>query len=229
MGKFIVIEGTDGSGKSTQTQMLARARKARGLRVKQFHLPSGKGFYGRAINAFLRGDLGGAQEVDPYYAAFLFARDRVQMAEMVRKWIDSYDIVLMDRYAYSNVAYQCAKLKRKPKEKEKLYRWIVDQEFHSGEIPIPDLCMYLEVPRSFAAGRLREERQGRDREYLEGGSDIHEKDLRLQKAVAEVYREMCDEFDEMVCVDCAGTKGKMLGSEEIHQKIMDTLTEREII
>ena len=229
MGKFIVIEGTDGSGKSTQTGKLTQYLKARGLRVKQFHFPSGEGFYGRAINSFLKGDLGSAEEVDPYYVAFLFARDRVQMADRVRKWIEEYDIVLMDRYAYSNVAYQCAKLDQKPKEREKLYRWIVDMEFASGEIPIPDLCLYLGVPRAFSERKLTEERTGEDREYLEGGTDIHEQNLSLQQGVAGVYREMCREFDEMVYVECGDASGEMLKSDEIHQKIVKLLEERRVL
>ncbi|MBR6503933.1 MAG: thymidylate kinase [Firmicutes bacterium] len=229
MGKFIVIEGTDGSGKSTQTRKLTKYLKDRGLSVKQFHFPSGKGFYGRAINAFLRGDLGGAEEVDPYYVAFLFARDRIANADLVRKWIEKYDIVLMDRYAYSNIAYQCAKLMNKPREKEKLYRWIVDTEFAYGEIPIPDLCMVLGVPRAFSEKKLTEARTGGDRDYLEGGSDVHEQNLVLQKNVGSIYREMCSEFDEMVYVECGDPSGKMLTSREIHQKILEVLEKRGII
>ena len=229
MGKFIVIEGTDGSGKSTQTRKLANYLKKQGLSVKQFHFPSGKGFYGRAINSFLKGDLGSALEVDPYYVAFLFARDRVNNAALVRKWIDKYDIVLMDRYAYSNVAYQCGKLMRKPREKEKLYRWIVDMEFGSGEIPIPDLCMYLGVPQKFVEEKLMETRSGEDREYLEGGSDIHEENLVLQKNVGSVYRDMCQEFDEMVYVDCAGPDGEMMKSDQIHRRILDVMRARGVL
>ena len=229
MGKFIVIEGTDGSGKSTQTRKLTRYLKAQGLTVKQFHFPSGKGFYGRAINSFLRGDLGSALEVDPYYVAFLFARDRIQNAALVRKWIDKYDIVLMDRYAYSNVAYQCAKLMRKPREKEKLYRWIVDMEFKSGEIPIPDLCMFLGVPRAFSEKKLQEDRAGGDRDYLDGASDIHEDNLLLQQNVGSVYREMCRDFDEMVYVECGDASGNMMKSEEIHQKILEVMKEKGVI
>ena len=228
MGKFIVLEGMDGSGKSTQTKRLTEYLKGRGLNVKTFHFPSEKGFYGKTVSAFLRGDFGKAEEVDPYFAAFIFAGDRRDMAEEVRSWISEYDVVLLDRYSFSNNAYQCAKLDNE-EEISALSGWIMSLEFETFGIPRPDLSIFLSVPQTFVAKQLRKERRGEERKYLEGKQDIHENASGLQEKVGAMYRKMCSEYDELVLVDCADENGKMLDSGKIQKRIVNLLIEKEII
>ncbi|MDO4482205.1 MAG: dTMP kinase [Bacillota bacterium] len=227
MGKFIVIEGMDGSGKSTQTKKLFDYLTGMGLKVKTFHFPSGEGFYGNLVNSFLRGDFGRAEEVDPYFAAFVFAGDRKSMAEKVEEWLKEYDIVLMDRYVYSNAAYQCAKV-RSPKEQKKLREWIFRLEFEVFDIPRPDMSIFLGVPVSFVRHQLERERTGDERAYLEGKEDIHEKDMNLQYRVGEQYRIMCGEDRGMYLLDCTNDNGHMLSGDRIHKKIIMLLKENDI-
>lgn len=228
MGKFIVIEGMDGSGKSTQTKKLNEYLNNLGYKVKTFHFPSGEGFYGNIVNGFLRGDFGRAEAVDPYFAAFIFAGDRKEMSETVKEWLEEFDVVLLDRYTFSNIAYQCAKLSG-AKEQKKLRDWIFALEFEVFNIPKPDLSVFLGVPMSFVKHQLGKERFGEERDYLNGRADIHEKDMSLQYKVGEQYRIMCGEHEEMVMIDCTNDQGHMLNGEKIHKKIINLLKEKEII
>ncbi len=212
----------DGSGKSTQVRRLTEHFEESGLKVKSFHFPSEKGFYGEAVSAFLRGDFGAADTVDPYFAAFIFAGDRRDMADTLRKWIEEYDVVLLDRYSFSNNAYQCAKLSDQ-KEREKLSKWIMDLEFNVFGIPRPDLSIFLSVPQNFVKKQLNKDRKGAERKYLKGKTDIHEKDNGLQERVGEMYRSMCEEFPELVLVDCTDDNGKMLNSKRIQEKILSLI------
>lgn len=226
MGRFIVLEGMDGSGKSTQVRLLTEYFNKQGLRVKSFHFPSEKGFYGEAVSAFLRGDFGDAGSVDPYFAAFIFAGDRRDMAPTLRKWLEDYDVVLLDRYSFSNNAYQCAKISD-PEERTRLSNWIMDLEFNVFGIPRPDLSIFLSVPQTFVKDQLEKERTGAERDYLEGKSDIHEADAGLQERVGNMYREMCGKYEELVLIDCADENGRMLGSGEIEKKILELIGKSE--
>lgn len=228
MGRFIVIEGMDGSGKSTQTKRLTEFLERKGLKVKSFHFPSGEGFYGNMVNSFLRGEFGKADDVDPYFAAFLFAGDRRDMSEKVNEWLQEYDIVLLDRYAFSNIAYQCAKIGDR-ESKDELRRWIFRTEFDVFKIPKPDVSLFLGVPMSFVKSRLSAERTGSERDYLNGGTDIHENDISLQYRVNEQYHIMCSEYDEITMIDCGDEHGRMLESDEIHEKIIELLKMKNII
>lgn len=228
MGKFVVIEGMDGSGKSTQTKKLCAYLDSLGLKVKTFHFPSGEGFYGKLVSSFLRGELGRAEDVDPYFAAFVFAGDRKEMSDTVRQWLEEYDIVLMDRYVYSNAAYQCAKI-QSTKEQKKLREWIFKLEFEVFDIPRPDLSVFLGVPVSFVRHQLEKERAGEERAYLEGKTDIHENDISLQYRVGEQYRIMCARQEEMHLLDCTDDMGHMLPGDSIHKKLVNLLQENNIL
>lgn len=228
MGRFIVMEGMDGSGKSTQTKRLTAYLEGKGLKVKSFHFPSGEGFYGNLVNSFLRGEFGQADDVDPYFAAFLFAGDRRDMSEKVNAWLKEYDVVLFDRYAFSNIAYQCAKVEGKERQ-EVLRKWIFHTEFDVFGIPKPDVSVFLGVPMSFVQSRLSAERTGSERDYLNGAEDIHENDISLQYRVNEQYHIMCSEIDDITMIDCADEQGNMLESDEIHGKIIKLLKESGIV
>ncbi len=228
MGKIVVIEGMDGSGKSTQTKRLYNYLVRQGLRVKQFHFPSGEGFYGDMVNSFLRGEYGDADNVDPYFAAFAFAGNRKETDGRLRKWMREYDIILLDRYTFSNIAYQCAKL-RSRKEQRKLSEWIYRLEFRDFGIPKPDISIFMGVPMSFVRHQLMRSRSGSEREYLKGEEDIHEKDISLQYRVASQYRQLCEKYDELVLLECTDENGRMISGDRIHRKIIDMLENYGII
>ena len=220
---FIVLEGLDGAGKSTQIRLLRRLLSERGVESEYIHFPRFDApVYGELIARFLRGGFGGVNEVDPYLVALLFAGDRADAGPQIRRWIAAGKAVVLDRFVYSNVGFQCAKLPA-GEERDRLMRWILDLEFVHNGLPRPDLSLFLDVPFSFTERKLSGIREGYDRDYLQGGRDIHEDALDLQRRVREVYLEAAASDPRLRVVDCSDAAGGMESPEGIFSKIRDAL------
>ena len=175
--KLFVVEGVDGSGKSTQIKLLNDYFTQKGFRCEFLHFPrTDAPYFGELIARFLRGEFGALEEVDPWLVAMLYAGDRKDASELISNWLREGKIVLLDRYTYSNIAYQCAKLSS-PEEEEKLRNWILRLEFDHFAIPRPDINIFLDVPFRFTEEKLKNQRTGKDRSYLNGQSDIHESSI----------------------------------------------------
>ena len=216
---FIVLEGLDGAGKSTQIKKLREMFAERGIESEYVHFPRFDApIYGELIARFLRGELGGVDQVDPYIVALLYAGDRADMAPQIRKWQEEGKVVIVDRYVYSNIGYQCAKIADK-EARLRLNDWILNLEYEVNKIPRPDVSLFLDVPFAFTEKRLTEQREGDDRSYLNGASDIHEQSLSLQQRVREVYIESSQRDSELVVVDCSNTEGAMALPDEIFSRI----------
>jgi dTMP kinase len=185
--KFLVVEGLDGSGKSTQIKLIKKYLEEREIRYQYMHFPrTDSPYFGELIARFLRGDFGSIESVDPYLVALLYAGDRKDAMEEINNWLSDGYMVLLDRYVYSNIAFQCAKLRDK-KQQEQLRKWILDLEFSYYKIPKPEINILLDVPFSFTQKKLTGEREGSERDYLKGLRDIHEEDLDFQKRVRDIY------------------------------------------
>lgn len=216
---FIVLEGLDGAGKSTQIRMLRRFFADRGVESEYVHFPRfDSPVYGQLIARFLRGEFGGVQEVDPYLVALIFAGDRADAAPQIRQWLAEGKAVVLDRYVYSNVGFQCAKLPA-GEERDRLADWIVNLEFGHNALPRPDLSLFLDVPFAFTERKLSEAREGDDRDYLQGGQDIHEASLQLQQDVRSVYLASASKDPSLRVVDCSDASGAMESPEGIFAKI----------
>lgn len=217
---FIVLEGLDGAGKSTQISKLREMFRAKGIESEYLHFPRFDApVYGDLIARFLRGDLGSVESVNPYLVALLYAGDRAEAASMIRKWIENGKVVIVDRYVYSNIGYQCAKMAA-GQERTTLREWILHTEYNEFGIPKPDLSLFLDVPFAFTERKLSEVREGDDRSYLQGGKDIHEASLDLQRRVREVYLESAQASDDLKVVDCSAEDGTMASPEDIFERIM---------
>ena len=216
---FIVLEGLDGAGKSTQIRMLRQLFAVRGVESEYVHVPRfDSPVYGQLIARFLRGEFGGVQEVDPYLVALIFAGDRADAAPQIRQWLAEGKAVVLDRYVYSNVGFQCAKLPA-GEERDRLADWIVNLEFGHNALPRPDLSLFLDVPFAFTERKLSEAREGDDRDYLQGGQDIHEASLQLQQDVRSVYLASAAKDPSLRVVDCSDASGAMESPEGIFAKI----------
>ena len=216
---FIVLEGLDGAGKSTQIRMLRQLFADRGVESEYVHFPRfDSPVYGQLIARFLRGEFGGVQEVDPYLVALIFAGDRADAAPQIRQWLAEGKAVVLDRYVYSNVGFQCAKLPA-GEERNRLADWIVNLEFGHNALPRPDLSLFLDVPFAFTERKLSEVREGDDRDYLQGGQDIHEASLQLQQDVRSVYLASAAKDPSLRVVDCSDASGAMESPEGIFAKI----------
>ena len=216
-----MLEGLDGAGKSTQITKLRDMFRAQGVESEYLHFPRFDApIYGELIARFLRGDLGSVESVNPYLVALLYAGDRADAATTIRQWLSEGKVVIVDRYVYSNIGYQCAKIADST-ERNRLREWILHTEFEEFGIPKPNLSLVLDVPFAFTERKLSEVREGEDREYLQGGKDIHEASLDLQRRVREVYLESAMKDDELKVVNCSTEEGGMASPETIFERIME--------
>jgi dTMP kinase len=175
--------------------------------------------YGDLIASFLRGEFGDVNTVDPRLVALLYAGDRDNAAPKLKSWLDEGKVVILDRYVYSNIAFQCAKISDIAKRKQ-LHEWIFYLEYDFFSIPRPDICIFLDVPFGFTLEKLKSQRDGTDREYLNGKKDIHESDFDLQKRVREVYLEQTNIDRNFVSVNCVDENSKMKQPQIIHTEIV---------
>jgi dTMP kinase len=227
--KLFVIEGVDGSGKSTQLKLLSEFLTIKGYNCEFLHFPrTDAPYFGELIARFLRGEFGSLNEVDPYLVALLYAGDRKDASERIKEWLDKGKIVLLDRYTYSNIAYQCAKLDDRIKQ-DKLMKWILTLEYEHFSIPRPDLNIFLDVPFSFTEKKLNSGRSGDDRIYLKGTRDIHEESLSFQKKVRDIYLRVAESDESLSVVDCRDAGGKMQPPATISERILRIISEKNLI
>jgi dTMP kinase len=225
-GRFIAVEGLDGCGKSTQIELL-RARFQAGhetadyLHFPRFECP----YYGDLIAKFLRGEFGSVEMVHPYLVALLYAEDRKDAAGTISAWLDAGHHVIVDRYAYSNVAFQAAKVDGEA-AKAALTSWILGLEFEYNRIPRPDLSIFLNVPMSFVLRNLAATRQGQERAYLARKQDIHEGSANLQERVLHEYLRAAEQMGDLVRLDCWGPEGDVLPPDDVHSRIWWLIQER---
>lgn len=204
--------------------MLQERLSAQGFAYEYLHFPRFDApVYGELVARFLRGELGALDQVNPYLVALIYAGDRAEAAPMIRRWLEAGKFVIVDRYVYSNVGYQCAKIDD-PADRERLREWIIDLEYGHNGIPQPDLSLFLDVPFSFTQRKLTEQREGDDRDYLKGKADIHEASLSLQERVRRVYLEQAA-LDPCFCViECTDPDGEMRAPEAIFERISARLS-----
>lgn len=222
---LVVLEGLDGAGKSTQVKKLKAYLEKICPELEYIHFPRYDApVYGELISRFLRGDFGSNEAVHPQLVALLFAEDRHGAAPEMKATLAKGGSVLLDRYVYSNIAYQCAKLSD-PAERDALREWIISTEYTAFGLPRPDLNIFLDVPITFVESRLESARTGSDREYLHGSQDIHEADIEFQKQVQAIYRRQVALDPDFIRIDCSDERREMLPPDEIFKKVKEVIDE----
>jgi dTMP kinase len=218
---LIVLEGLDGAGKTTQVDLLQRYFTQQNVNNIFLHFPRyNTPIYGEMIASFLRGEYGDVNEVDPHLVALLYASDRERAAQEIRAWLNEGKVVILDRYVYSNIAFQCAKVSS---EHEKLREWILNLEYGFFNIPRPDVSIFIDVPFEFTIEKLKLRRNDNERKYLNKKTDIHEADLKLQKRVREIYLEQANIDSTFIIVNCADNELGIKPPETIHNEILSKL------
>ena len=216
---LVVLEGLDGAGKSTQVKKLRTYLESLYGSLEYVHFPRYDApVYGDLISRFLRGDFGSNESVHPQLVALLFAEDRHGAAPAMKETLEKGGVILLDRYVYSNIAYQCAKM-NDAQEAESLRDWIFNTEYGDFALPKPDLNIFLDVPISFVESKLKADRAGDDRDYLAGGQDIHEADIEFQKKVRAIYQRQCELDPKFIRIDCSDEYGMMLPPGAIFEKV----------
>ncbi len=217
-GKFIVIEGTDGSGKTEQFNRLV-LRFPSEYRVQTVDFPRYSETSAHFITKYLKGRYGGLEEVGPRAASIFYALDRFDASFKMREWLKDGRLVVGNRYMSSNLGHQGAKI-AKDSEREELFRWLYELEYGMLKIPKPDLNIILHVPAEISYGLIAKKSA---REYLHGAKrDIHEANLEYLKAADRSYLHAARMFsDDFTVIECA-PQGKLLSIEEVHELVWAT-------
>jgi dTMP kinase len=224
-GKLIAFEGLDASGKSTQIRLLLKALAERKIKHERISFPrTREPGYGEAIAMFLRGELGSVAEVNPYLIAGLYAGDRATARPHLEERLKAGTLVIADRYTYSNLAFQAAKI-ADPAAKREFLAWLRRLEFESIGLPVPELAIFFDAPLEFVRAKLSARQVKERRGYLKGKADIHESALDLQERVAVEYRALVAEDPNFIAISLAA--GRSIA--EIHREVMETLEARGIL
>jgi dTMP kinase len=225
---LIAIEGVDGCGKSTQVDLLAQALEGAGYRTLCVSFPRyGDPVFGDLIKRFLRGELGEVDAVNPRLVALLFAGDRGAEAPSLRQALLEDRVVICDRYFYSNLAYQAAKL-RDELEAADFVQWLRKLEFGHYAVPTPACSIYLDVHQDDRRERLIQRTLESSASNGAIPDDIHERDVSLQARVEEVFRSYAEIYDDLVRIDCQ-QYDRRLNADEVHARIMRMLAARQLI
>ena len=212
MGKLIVIEGTDGSGKSTQFRMLSSHLEQDKVAFKHLVFPR----YKEESSALIRMYLGGAfgdkpSDVNAYAASAFYAVDRYASYKMDwGKWYEEGGLVLSDRYTTSNAVHQASK--ESGKNRDAYLKWLYEFEYDKLGLPRPDLTIYLDVPTDFTEKMLRSREQATNTQ-----ADIHEKDMAYLATCRETGRAAAAYYGWKV-IQCV-KDGAMRTIEDIHNEI----------
>ncbi len=220
-GRFIVIEGTDGSGKATQVKLLVRALKKAGYKIKYVDFPQYGKPSARLVERYLNGAMGLASSISPYDASLFYAVDRFASGHKLRQWFAQGYTVVANRFTWSNAAHQGGKLNSLAARK-KFWKWLFRLEYHLLDIPWPNITVVLHVPAAQAQQLV--DKKGR-RAHLGGARrDAHEADLAHLKAAEQAYLTLAKTHRAPV-IECV-EKGRLLTPAEIHKKVLAVVLRR---
>lgn len=221
-GKLIVIDGGDGSGKTTQSSLLIDYIKKQNIPVKGFDFPRYySSFHGKFAGRFLAGEFG--NNVSPYLASLAYALDRASAKEEMDQFLSHGGIIVSNRYATSNMAHQGARLAED--KRGEFVDWIDELEYKIHKIPREDIVIYLHVP--WVVGMELTKKKG-ERAYLGNKQDILESDQQHRQEAEAMYLALAKKRKNWVIIECV-EDSIMLPKETIHEKILAILRERKIV
>ncbi len=221
-GKFIVIDGLDGSGKGTQTELIVKRLKEEGYHVEMADFPQ----YGQPsahfVERYLRGEFGSAQEVSARQASLFYALDRFEAKHKMQQWLNEGKIVIANRYVSASKGHQLGKLHEE--ERLPFLQWLTQLEYHTLGIPKPDLTLFLHMKPEIGQQLVD---QKAAREYTQGKKrDIHEADINHLQNTEKAFL-FCMEHDteenwhKITCFENDQPRSR----EEVHAEIYTKIKE----
>lgn len=217
-GKLIVIEGTDGSGKATQTKLLLNYLK-KSQKISFFEFPRyKKSIFGNLVKRSLRGEFGNFIELSPYLSSLPYVIDRLRAKYLLNEALIEGDVIC-DRYTPSNLAFQGAKLPKN--ERKKFFDFIEVGEYKELGLPEPDVVIFLYVPIGISQKLISK------RSKAKGRPDLHENDKLYQKNVIETYINLAKGRKNWHIVGCTNSRGRILSKNVIHEKILKIIKKHE--
>jgi thymidylate kinase/thymidylate synthase ThyX len=218
-GLFLVIEGTDGSGKGTQFKLLKERLENEGYDVATFDFPQYDQPSSYFVREYLNGNYGTAEDVGPYTGSLFYALDRYQAAPAIREALKQGKVVLANRFTGSNMAHQGTKFNH-AEERRGYFIWLDNLEFQMLKIPRPDKSIVLRVPAEIAQELVD---QKETRNYTDKKRDLHEADLNHLKRAVDVYDDLCQLFPkDFMRVDCVRS-GKLMGIDKVQEHLWKTI------
>jgi dTMP kinase len=215
-GRFIVIDGTDGSGKATQTNLLVDELKLAGYDVEMTDFPQYGTKSAGLIEEYLNGKYG---QLKPEAASIFYAVDRFDASYKIREWLSEGKVVVSNRYVTANAGHQGGKISDSD-ERLKYFRWLNNLEYNIFGIPRPDLNVILHVPAEVAQ-QLVDLKSADQRAYANGKKrDLHEADLEHLKNAEKVYKEIAKLFPNTKLVECV-EGNELLSPEKVHNKVWE--------
>lgn len=224
-GKLVVIDGTNGSGKTTQSKMLLKYFKDKSIKHKHISFPRYySSFHGQTVGRFLNGEFGGLDEVNPHLSSLAYALDRLTARDEIVDWLKDGNVVLADRYVTSSMAFQAAKVPQK--ERKDFLRWVYQMEYQEHKMPKEDAVVYLYVPPEISDKLIL---NGSNKKYRGKKKKDIEEDLAFQKKVVKQYLGLCESNPHWVKINCVNKKGELLSKKAIHKKVLKVLRNKKII
>jgi dTMP kinase len=206
-GKLIVLDGTDGAGKTTQTNLLVDTLRQLGYEVEIADFPKYGSKSAGPLEEHLEGKYGA---MNPEASSIFYAVDRFDASFQIRKWLDEGKIVIANRYVTANAGHQGGKIADRA-DRLKFFKWLNNLEYKIFGIPKPDLNLILHVPAKVAQKRAHKRDKKRD---------LYDRDLKHLESAEKVYLEIAQLFPNTRLVECA-EGNEMLTPTEVHNQIWE--------
>jgi dTMP kinase len=216
-GKLIAIDGTDGSGKATQTALLIEELRVEGYKVEMADFPQyGKKSAGMVEEYLIDQKYG---QVNPYAASIFYAIDRFDASFQIKKWLSEGKVVVTNRYVTANAGHQGGKI-TDDFERLRYFKWLDNLEYNIFGLPRPDLNIILHVPAEVAQN-LASRKWKSEKPHMNGKkTDLHEGDLEHLKNAEKSYLQISELFANTKLVECA-PDGRLMSEQEVHNKIWE--------
>ena len=218
-GRLIVIDGSDGTGKATQTKLLVDRLRKESIPVETLDFPQYEGnLFGKLIGECLSGLHGDFIGLDPKIASVLYAADRYESKQKIEKWLAAGKVVVLDRYVSANQMHQGGKI-RNTKERKQFLQWLDQMEHGVFGLPRPDIILYLALPVEITLKLLQEKQLAAKKKYLTKGTrDQAESNVKHLLDAQQSALKLIQASNAWKKIICSNKKG-ILPREDIHEKI----------
>ncbi|MDO8576866.1 MAG: dTMP kinase [Candidatus Daviesbacteria bacterium] len=209
-GQLIVLEGIDGSGKTTQINLLAKSLAEKNIPFEVISFPRYEdNLYGKLVKRYLEGEFGSISEVSPYLMALVYAGDRFLAKPLIEKWLNDSRVVLVNRYVSASHAHMGANLPET--EREEFFEWLDELEYQTNRMPKKDLTILLAVDPKIG-----------QKNVVGRSPDLHEENIKHLEEANKIYLELAKKEANWYVINCM-KDDQMKSVEDIHQELLSIL------